>query len=103
MDCIRSLLQKHPEVTVTSIILDCIAPRCGPCRARSARRYRPDSNESRDVRQGLQDKVVYIMAAMIERYLLLPTPITSLLREFNMIDLVFIKQKAGNPKNLCLP
>ena len=28
-----------------------LAPRCGPCRARSARRYRPDSNESRDVRQ----------------------------------------------------
>ena len=23
-----------------------LAPRCGPCRARSARRYRPDSNES---------------------------------------------------------
>ena len=43
------------------------------------------------------------MAAMIERYLLLPTPITSLLRAFNMIDLVFIKQKARNPKNLCLP
>ena len=28
------------------------------------------------------------MAAMVERYLLLAAPITSLLKEFNMIDLV---------------
>ena len=57
MDSLRSLLQKHPEVTVSSLILD--------CKTRWS-----------------------TMAAMLERYLLLATPITSLLKEFNKTDLV---------------
>ena len=36
-----------------------VAPRCGPCRTRSARRYRPDSNESRDVRQQQSTLIAY--------------------------------------------
>ena len=35
------------------------APRCWPCHARSARRYRPDSNESRDVRQDAMESLVF--------------------------------------------
>ena len=47
MDFLRSLLKKHPEVTVSSLVLDCKT------------RW-------------------YTMVAMVERYLLLATPITSL-------------------------